>query len=156
MKNGEYKVIPAVWVVLFNDKSEIFLLRRANTGWRDGMYTVPAGHVEKDESPSAAAIRELHEEAGIAVTNSDLGEPLIYYHKSDDLASDRVTFFFPVVSNLRAYNAEPHKADEAVWVSNDNLPDTIVPLLRHALTDMRSGIYYSDALHDSELFKKLL
>ncbi len=47
---------------------EILLFRRFNTGFGDGQYSFPAGHVEEGESVTATAIREALEEAGIGLT----------------------------------------------------------------------------------------
>ena len=55
----------AVYIALVND-GRIFLLRRANTGYRDGEWAMPAGHVESGETPEQAALRELREETGVS------------------------------------------------------------------------------------------
>ena len=44
-----FQVIPAAYVVLRRG-DEVLMLLRANTGYMDGYWAVPAGHVEKDES----------------------------------------------------------------------------------------------------------
>jgi 8-oxo-dGTP pyrophosphatase MutT (NUDIX family) len=62
----------AVWVIVYNEKQEICLLRRYNTGYIDGTYTVPAGHLEEGESLQQGAHREALEEAGITITDSKL------------------------------------------------------------------------------------
>jgi len=61
-----FKIIPAAYVV-FRKGPEILLLRRANTGYLDGSYSLPAGHFEGDESASNVAAREAKEEVGIQV-----------------------------------------------------------------------------------------
>lgn len=61
----------AVFVILEKD-GKIFFLRRANTGWADGMLTVPAGHVDKGDNVTEAAIIETKEEACVDVTAEDL------------------------------------------------------------------------------------
>ncbi len=157
MNKVRHTIIPAIWVVLKNDKNQIYLLRRANTGWRDGWYTVPAGHIEQFESPSAAAIRELKEEAGITAHVKDLGEPLIYFYPADDMKNDRVSLFFVITTHEgEPYNAEPDKADDAGWFDLDNLPSNVVPLLGRALKDLETKTYYSERYYDEHFRDELL
>ncbi|MBV9024863.1 MAG: NUDIX hydrolase [Streptomycetaceae bacterium] len=58
--------VASAHLILSRD-GRVLLGRRRNTGWNDGLYQVPSGHVEH-ESASAAVIREAQEEAGISVT----------------------------------------------------------------------------------------
>lgn len=157
MISDRHSIIPAVWVVVMNDKNQVFLLRRANTGWRDGSWTVPAGHVEKDEGPTMAAVRELKEEAGLDVNADQLGQPLVYFYPEDEKINERVSIFF----TLRDYtdtpiNAEPHKADKAQWFDITDLPKELPPLLRRAFVDIADGVHYSERYYNNELHKELL
>ena len=157
MTSVRHSIIPAVWMVIHNDKNQVFLLRRFSTGWRDGWWTVPAGHVDALEGPSAAAVRELQEEAGITVAADQLGDPLIYFYPADDATHERVSLFFDVKSYQgRPTNAEPHKADRGEWFDLDNLPDEIIPMLRQALTDLSAGVRYSDRYYDPAKHSELL
>lgn len=133
------------------------MVRRANTGWRDGSWTVPAGHIEEGEAPSAAAIRELQEEAGVHTTSEMLSEPLIYFYPEDARLNDRVSLFFQV-SNYSGVpaNAEPAKADKARWFNLDDLPTDMPPLLRRALIDIKSDVRYSERYYNNDNHKELL
>jgi ADP-ribose pyrophosphatase YjhB (NUDIX family) len=51
--------IPAVYLVLENELEEVLLLKRQNTGYRDGYYSLIAGHVEEKEKPSKAVSEKL-------------------------------------------------------------------------------------------------
>lgn len=66
-----HKAVPAVYLFLKKD-GRIFLMRRMNTGYEDGNYMVPSGHVEKGESLTDAMIRETMEEVGVSVRKEDL------------------------------------------------------------------------------------
>lgn len=62
-------------------KSSLLMLRRANTGWMDGFYSLPAGHVEVGhESVKEAMVREAKEEVGIDIQEKDL-EVLSVMHR---------------------------------------------------------------------------
>jgi 8-oxo-dGTP pyrophosphatase MutT (NUDIX family) len=144
-------------MILKNADNQVFMLRRFNTGWRDGWWTVPSGHVDAGEGPKAAAIRELNEEAGVEVMPEQLGDPLIYFYLADDRLHERVSVFFEIdASNLTPSNVEPAKADKGEWFDLDALPDNVVPLLKRAFTDLASGVRYSERYYDSEHHQELL
>ena len=58
----------AVHLILTNDDDEILMLRRVDTGYKDGEYGLVSGHVEEGENLKSAMIREASEEAGIAIS----------------------------------------------------------------------------------------
>jgi 8-oxo-dGTP pyrophosphatase MutT (NUDIX family) len=63
-------------VALKHLTSSVFVFRRFTGGWRTGLIhhprlhkmMIPGGHVEPEESSAEAALREVAEEAGLAVT----------------------------------------------------------------------------------------
>ncbi|HEY6314153.1 MAG TPA: NUDIX domain-containing protein [Streptosporangiaceae bacterium] len=48
--SGRYKVTGDVHLVLLDDDGRVLLGRRKNTGFADGCYHLPAGHLEAGES----------------------------------------------------------------------------------------------------------
>lgn len=52
----------AVFGLIINKNDEILLLKRKNTGYYDGGYSLPAGHVEDGEFASIAIVKEMKEE----------------------------------------------------------------------------------------------
>ena len=64
-----FQVTVAVHLFLLRG-GEVLLLRRHNTGYEDGNYSVPAGHLDGEETVVQAAIRETREEIGIDLARS--------------------------------------------------------------------------------------
>lgn len=70
-KVERFKLIGAVHLFLIRNQ-QVLLLRRFNTGYEDGNYSVPAGHLDGGEQIKTAAIREAKEECGIRIAPEDL------------------------------------------------------------------------------------
>jgi len=136
-----FQVIPAAYVVLRRG-DEVLLLLRANTGYMDGYWAVPAGHVEKDESVLAAALREVREEVGVEIDPADL-IPVTAMHRTGgngQAIDERVDFFFTTTRwTGEPRLMEPTKAAGLDWYSLDNLPDPVVPHEARVLNALRSG-----------------
>lgn len=138
------QLIPAVYL-LFEKDDDVLLLRRANTGYEDGKYSVVAGHVEQDEHCIAAAIREAKEEVGVVVHEQDVEFVHVMHRVSDQ---DRVDFYFLVREwECEIKNMEPHKCDALDWYAWDALPkDEIIDCVYQALTAVREKRYFSESL----------
>jgi 8-oxo-dGTP pyrophosphatase MutT (NUDIX family) len=110
--------IPAVYLVLENEKGEYLFTRRFNTGWGDGYYSLPAGHMEEGESPMQSLIREVKEEIGLDLSNEKILFKHVMYRQSNTV---RVDFFFSCkLSNPQVQNCEPNKCNDFLW--SHNLP----------------------------------
>lgn len=76
--------------VLIEKEGGLLLLQRAYNPWQ-GDWNLPAGYVEVDESPRAAAKREAMEETGL---NVEVGELVQEYFFDDDPRGNGVLFLY--------------------------------------------------------------
>lgn len=137
-----YLVVPAAYVVLRDDDGRVLLHLRQGTGWMDGHWAVPAGHVEAGESVFAAAAREAYEEVGLTIAPADL-QPLCVMHRTGgngDPIDERVDFFFAASRwTGEPRLMEPDKSAAIGWFALDDLPDPVVPHEFALLTAIREG-----------------
>ncbi|UFJ61485.1 NUDIX hydrolase [Brevibacillus sedimenti] len=120
--------------------NELLLLRRFNTGYEDGNYSVPAGHLDGGEEVKAAAIREAKEECGIDIDPADLDVVGVMHRKSTD---ERIDFFLTASTwSGEIVNAEPDKCDELRWCDMDDLPANVIPYVRQAIHNYRAGKWF--------------
>jgi 8-oxo-dGTP diphosphatase len=137
-----FLVVPAAYVVLRRHDGHVLLLLRKGTGWMDGHWAVPAGHVEALESVFAAALREAREEAGVTIDPADLA-PLCVMHRTHpghDPIDERVDFFFTASHwSGEPRLMEPDKASALDWFALDKLPEPVVPHEQQVLDALRRG-----------------
>lgn len=62
----------AVYAIIRNEKWEILFSQRKNTGFMDGKYQLPAGHMDGNETMATAMARELKEEIDIDVLEKEM------------------------------------------------------------------------------------
>lgn len=137
-------LIPAVYVFL-EQEGKFLLARRANTGYQDGKYQTPSGHVEAQETPREAAVREAKEEVGIDIQPEDLEFVHAAYRMRPDKTGYRLDIFFKTTKwGGEIRNAEPEKCDELLWVSPDALPENTVELIRVVIEQRSKGEYLSE------------
>lgn len=141
MSEERYSLRCAVYVFLIKD-GKMFLLRRKNTGWEDGKYGIPAGHLEPNETITEAAIRETKEEAGTNINKEDLVLVHTMHRKAD---VDYIDFFFNVKKwTEEPFLAEKDKADDAEWFDLNNLPENILKHVKVAFENYQNNIIFSE------------
>lgn len=149
MSKDRFKLIPAVYLLLRQD-NEVLLLRRANTGYQDGKYSLIAGHLDGDELGTEGMIREAKEEAGITVSSKDLK----LVHTAHRLGrgqngQERIDLFFETTKwQGEIKNAEPEKCDDLSWFSVESLPEQMLPFIRLVIEDIETDVRYSEYLEE--------
>lgn len=129
------KVVVAVYLLLLDANDGIVLARRRNTGYQDGNYNFPSGHVEEGESPFDALVREVQEELGPVIA-SELQKKVpclrhIQWRPKHDKTGDRLDLYYEmqtINSKQKVVNGEPDKCDDLRWhYVNRPLPENFVP-----------------------------
>ena len=138
---ARFALIAEVHLVLLRRK-EVLMLRRFQTGYEDGAYSLVAGHVDGGESFSAAMAREALEEAGLELSPTALSLAHTMHRRAEH---ERVSLFF-TASDWRGepMNREPHKCDDLAWFPTEQLPRNTVPYVSAALGHVFAGRNYSE------------
>jgi 8-oxo-dGTP diphosphatase len=139
---SRFTMIVAVHLFLIKDH-KILLARRFNTGYEDGNFSVPAGHVEENETCVAAMIREAQEEINLELKSTDLSLAHVMHRKTDN--DYRIDFFFACQnwSGTPIIN-EPHKCDLIEWHSLESLPGNTIDYIQRAVKLFAQKQTYSE------------
>ena len=133
-----------VGVLLFIEiGGKVMLIKRKNTGYRDGWYCLSGGHLDIGERITDAAAREAEEELGIRMHKSGL-RLVNTIHKLEK-GKSAIIFTF----RLRTWrgtirNAEPDKCSEIGWYRPDLLPKRTIPYVRQVIKNIRNNVSYSE------------
>lgn len=139
MSKEKFKMPVAAHLLLIRE-GKILMLRRFNTGYEDGNYSVVAGHLDGNEDVKSAMIREAREEAGIEINPNNIQIVGVMHRKSE---SERIDFFLVADSwNKEIVNMEPEKCDDLSWFEIDNLPINTIPYIKRAIENYISGVQF--------------
>ncbi|SDI43397.1 ADP-ribose pyrophosphatase YjhB, NUDIX family [Nonomuraea jiangxiensis] len=101
---------------------EVLLGRRTGTGFGDGLWHLPSGHLEEGEPVIDAAVREAKEELGVTLDPADLTLVHVMHR-----APERLGLFFRTETWAgEPYNAEPDKCSELAWWPVNALPHDMI------------------------------
>ena len=109
-----------IGAICFNDKNEVLLVKRSEKFSRPGTYTLPGGFLDRDETTTEAALRELQEEGGYS------GEVVGLFHVNDNPGrpkEDRqnVDFVYLVKMGEGSFAAND-EITSAEWFDKNSLP----------------------------------
>ena len=141
MKRERYKLSVSVFLVIRRGK-EILLLKRENTGWMDGFFSIPAGAIDGNETLVNAVIREAQEEVGITVDHKDvlLSHTMHCFTHNEEWLGQ----FFSTKKwkgDLRVMELNKHS--EIKWVEVNNLPNNTIPYVIQAINKITHKVNYS-------------
>jgi len=136
-----HTLVGDVHLVLVNREGEVLFGQRSNTGYEDGAWHVPSGHLEAGESVVAALIREAAEEVGVVIEERDVEFAHIMHNSS---SSGRAAFFFTVRQWAgQPENLEPDKCAGLSWFRLEALPGRMIGYCRVALGHVAAGQPFS-------------
>ena len=132
----------ASYMMLEKD-NKVLMIRRCNTGWHDGDFTFPAGHVKEDESAIGTAIREAKEEIGVDIDPGDV--VLVHvvhrrYRKEDN--GEYVDFYFKTVK-WKGKISLGESCDKAEWISVSGLPENTISIVKTIVNEIANGKLFS-------------
>ncbi len=125
-----------------NQNEEILLALRKNTGYNDGKYELPGGHVDENEDIMHAMVREAKEELNIDLKTEDLKIEHILHH----FKGNRLKF----IISAKEYEGklqigEPDKCEKLEWFNLNNLPNNLDTRLEKVLKEIKENIFYDNS-----------
>lgn len=126
-----FKLVAAVHLILI-ENGKVLLQRRYNTGYEDGNYSTPGGHIDGNESIIKAMKREAIEELGIKIDEKNLQIVHVMHRRAPDRES--IDYFL----TCKKYEGniaimEKNKCDRLDFYDLDKLPDNIIPYIKSAI-----------------------
>lgn len=115
--------------VIIIDENKRILVGKRKGSHGAGLLAVPGGHLEFGESYNTCCDRELIEEIGINFDGDykQIGFSEDFFNH-DGLLKHYITLYFVTnvdSSKITITNMEPDKCEEWLWVSNEELSDTM-------------------------------
>ncbi len=148
MPKKRFQLTPSVYLVLIKEK-RILLSRRFNTGYFDNFYSLPAGHLDGNETLKEAMVREAKEEIDIILSSEDLELVHTMNRKIPD--DERIDFFFTSKKwRGEPKIMEPNKCNDLAWFEIDNLPEKIIPYVKQAIDSIKKNLPYSEREGEEE------
>ncbi len=135
--------------VLFIKEGKLLMYRRANTGWQDGKYGLPAGHLEENESAIEAAIREAKEESDLNVFEKDLELIQVVHRKFiPEISKETNADYIDLVFLARNWTGEPkltneNKSDDMIWTDLNNIPENTSRYIKSIIANYKNNVLFS-------------
>ena len=137
-----FKFLAVVNILLIKNK-EILLARRFNTGFHDGDYELPSGHIDGNEPVRKAAAREVFEELGVKIKIEDLSVVHVMHRFGEK--NERIEFFLVAESwEGEPTNAEPEVCDNVQWFPINQLPENMIPKAKFGIEQFLCGTIFSE------------
>lgn len=132
-----------VHVLLVDDGNLLLTQRRDTNPAFDGLWHLPSGKLDADESVLDAAAREAEEEVGVLIQPCELRH-VHTVHVNGSGPEARLGLFFETRHWIGApTNREPEKCSAVRWFPLDNLPEEIIDYPAAGIHSYRTGTAFS-------------
>jgi len=130
--------------VIVRSGEKVLLLRRANTGWKDGFFSLPAGRHDGAETLVQAATRELEEETSLHAEVHDMKLVHLLHCHTGDSGGEWLGAFF----EAEKWSGEPtlvenEKHDQLGWYSLCDLSGNTIPYTRQGIELSQMRVAFS-------------
>ncbi len=115
----------AAGCVVLNDKNELLLVKQYRKAAEQVLTEIPAGKIDKNESPESCVAREVEEETGVMITAP---EKLIEFYPSPGFTTEKMFIYRAYV---KSQGSTRQMEDECIWSG-------FVPF-HHALNMIKTG-----------------
>lgn len=123
------------WAVLQRPDERILLARRSNVSYGSGLWGLPGGHVEDNETLPQAAAREALEEIGVRLDPASLSLlGMTRYVDSSGVDIVRGLDVFYLAATWQGEAQPVSECSEVGWFSLHDLPPDALPWLGTAVT----------------------
>lgn len=129
--------IIVVHTIVRNTKEFILLLERQGTGYMDGYLVPPGGHVERGETISNAARREVSEESSLTLVVVHPVLVMPFDGGVDFIFESRSWKGTPTIG-------EPSRFAKIGWFDPLSLPNNVAPFVPKALELIESSTWYHE------------
>ena len=129
-------LLPAAYAVVRNGMGRVLLVRRTD----DGYWELPGGRVEIGESASAAAVREVAEEAGVPITVTGLSgvysDPChVLAYPDEEQIYQQFAVCFHAFTPARDARPDQDETSNAGWFDPEQTQQLVMhPAMRQRLT----------------------
>jgi len=117
-------------------------MRRFNTGWSDGLYTLPAGHVDGNETIAQSMSREILEETGLIIDPKNLDVVHVVHQQGNKEYID--FYLLPKKWQGKPKIMEPNKCDDMQWFPLSKLPNNTLPNVLDVLKHLQKKEFFSE------------
>ncbi|MCB7129033.1 MAG: NUDIX hydrolase [Candidatus Brocadiales bacterium] len=126
----------AVAVVPVTEEGDVFLVKQFRYAIRSELYEIPAGIIEKGESPEQCAVRELREEAGL---NAGKMEKLGQFYTSPGVMDELMHIY-----RATELTAPGYKPEEGIEVVKMKLGQAIDKIKTGEIADAKTicGVFW--------------
>lgn len=145
MASERRRGFPVAAHLLLIQGHQVLLSRRYNTGYEDGKWSVPAGHLEDGETITDCVVREAREEVGITLDAAILEPPIVLHRLTPGERRSTIDFFFVARTySGEVRNAEPEKCDRIGFHPVARLPQNTIPYVTFGIEAALKGTGFAE------------